>query len=50
MSSKYEDELGLIVMDNCIIGYVCKLKNLIYWLIVMDNCKELGNKIDQSIM
>lgn len=29
MSSKYEDELGLIVMDNC---------------------KELGNKIDQNIM
>lgn len=29
MSSKYEDELGLIVMDNC---------------------KELGDKIDQNIM
>ena len=29
MSSKYEDELGLIVMDNC---------------------KELGNKINQNIM
>lgn len=29
MSSKYEDELGLIVMDNC---------------------KNLGNKIDQNIM
>ena len=29
MSSKYEDELGLIVMDNC---------------------KSLGDKIDQNIM
>lgn len=29
MSSKYEDELGLIVMDNC---------------------KEFGDKIDQNIM
>ena len=29
MSSKYEDEVGFIVMDNC---------------------KELGNKIDQNIM
>ena len=29
MSSKYEDGLGLIVMDDC---------------------KELGNKIDQNIM